>query len=59
MEITVADNGTGFDPNTATTEKLGGSGLRNMKNRMQLIGAGLNIQPNNPHGTKIQISIPK
>ena len=59
MEITVADNGSGFDPNVVTTEKVGGSGLRNMKNRMQLIGGSLNIQPNDPNGTKVQIVIPK
>lgn len=59
MEITVADNGSGFDPNAVTIEKVGGSGLRNMKNRMQLIGGSLNIRPNHPNGTKVQIVIPK
>lgn len=59
MEITLADNGIGFDPGASTTEKVGGSGLRNMKNRMQLIGGSLIIQPNHPNGTKVQIVIPK
>ena len=59
MEITVADNGSGFDPNVSKPEKVGGSGLRNMKNRMQLIGASLNIHANDPKGTKVHIIIPK
>ena len=59
MEITVADNGSGFDPNVSKPEKVGGSGLRNMKNRMQLIGASLNIHSNDPKGTIVHIIIPK
>lgn len=63
IEITVSDNGVGFDPNikndpSETTIKLGGVGLENVNNRLKLIygeGYGLTISSELHKGTKISI----
>lgn len=57
FEITVADNGVGFDyyPGTAAAEGLG---LMNIFNRVQLVGGEANLKTAIGEGTTVFISVP-
>lgn len=58
LELTVADNGQGFDTVAATQPgSQKGIGLRNMQNRIRLIGGELQLH-SGATGTRIQISLP-
>ncbi|RSK40228.1 sensor histidine kinase [Mangrovimonas spongiae] len=54
LEITVADNGKGFD--VALAEK--GSGLINMKSRAELIKTSFNLTSKQGEGTKLVLNYP-
>lgn len=51
FELTITDNGKGFDVNTQAK----GSGLLNLKERCAMIGATLHIESSQQKGTAIQI----
>jgi signal transduction histidine kinase len=57
----VEDNGKGFDMEQQQVKTTGtnkGSGLRNIKSRLQSINATINIDTAKPFGTTTTISIP-
>ncbi len=54
LELTVSDNGQGFDPVTAKQ----GYGLRNLRQRSATIGADFRLDAAPGQGTKIHISLP-
>lgn len=54
-QFTFTDNGIGFD---LEKEKVSGSGISNLFERSNLIGANLTIETNAKSGTTISISIP-
>ena len=54
FRLTIEDDGTGFDVNSLET---GGSGLRNMQNRVTLIGAAMEIDSVPGKGCRINITI--
>jgi signal transduction histidine kinase len=60
MNLSIQDDGEGFDKvalqDNTTRDK--GTGLRNMQNRAQLIGATFNISSQPGKGTLIQVSLP-
>jgi signal transduction histidine kinase len=56
LHITLHDDGDGFDVGSPDAE---GQGLRNMRNRARLIGAGFAIDSRCGGGTTIQLSISK
>lgn len=59
LNIEIADNGIGFNVKE-TTHPDGdnrGNGLRNMQNRMKIIGGVLNLESNIGEGTKVSIAI--
>lgn len=56
LQITVADNGQGFNKEAVESHPDKGSGLRNMQNRARMIGADVYIDGSS--GTKIQLSLP-
>lgn len=53
--ISVADDGVGFNPDLINNNGLG---LRNMKQRTELLGGSITWQTENNGGTKLLISIP-
>lgn len=53
--LQINDNGQGFDINNALNNGLG---LRNIRNRSQLVGAGCTIDSQLGKGTMIQIELP-
>ncbi len=55
LQLTICDDGTGFD--TTSTNSFG-SGLRNMKARSKLVGAGWQLTSNAQQGTCIILTIP-
>jgi PAS domain S-box-containing protein len=56
LQITVADDGRGFDPDTATQGD--GLGLRNLRQRAKLYGGRVHIDAEPGRGTSVTISIP-
>ena len=55
IEMTIADNGIGFDEYNLSQE---GNGLRNMKERAKLLNGTLNIQSAPGKGTALYVEIP-
>lgn len=56
FSIEVADNGRGFDVNTATSGM--GLGLHNMQQRARIFGGDVSIESETGKGTRLRISIP-
>ena len=56
IEITIMDDGKGFDPIHLSTKT--GAGLNNMKTRAKVFNGEVNIESNPGSGTKISVSIP-
>ena len=57
IELTIQDDGKGFD--TASSRGgMGGMGMRNMRERVGLLGGNLSVLSEPGHGTKINIVIP-
>jgi two-component system NarL family sensor kinase len=58
LQISINDNGKGFDPSTINNEGMPGLGLRNMAKRARLIEAGFNIRSQAGKGTSIVLHVP-
>jgi signal transduction histidine kinase len=58
VKLIVSDNGEGFDPKLVTN-KMGGSGLKNMQARAELLHGTFKIESKIGNGTSIKIEIPK
>ncbi len=56
LELTVRDNGRGFDPATAAT--IGHQGLVNMRERAEGIGATMSIESDAATGTTVRVRLP-
>jgi two-component system NarL family sensor kinase len=56
VQLTVADDGTGFDAHSVATHPQRGIGLRNMAERMEAIGGSLAIV-SAPAGTTVRASV--
>lgn len=54
LTITIADNGRGFDPDTAAS----GNGLTNMRHRIETIGGTMTVEHSNEPGTRIRFTAP-
>ena len=57
IELIIVDNGQGFDL-PAIRKTLGGSGLKNMQARAELLNGSFKIQSKIGKCTKIKVSIP-
>jgi signal transduction histidine kinase len=58
VELIISDNGKGFDL-SAVRKTLGGSGLKNMQARAELLNGSFKIQSKVGKGTNIKVEIPK
>lgn len=56
--IVIEDNGKGFVDAKQYTQKISGSGLKNIRHRAKVINGTCEIEDNNPHGVSIKISTP-
>ncbi|OOQ59542.1 sensor histidine kinase [Mucilaginibacter pedocola] len=54
MQLTITDNGIGFDQATASS----GNGLSNMRNRAQAMGGNFEISSQPGSGTRLRLKIP-
>ena len=54
FQIVVADNGAGFDP---ASPRAGGSGLKNMRRRLEAIGGQFDLASHPGKGTRIRLAI--
>ncbi|MEA2653575.1 MAG: hypothetical protein QOI37_802 [Chloroflexota bacterium] len=57
LELTIGDNGIGFDP--ARVVKLGHQGLANSRERASKIGAIIDIESRPGAGTRVIVSVPE
>ena len=58
VKLLISDDGTGFEL-ISTLESLGGSGLKNMQARAELLNGSFKIQSKIKKGTTIKVEIPK
>ena len=58
LQLTIADDGTGFAEPSVVSGYSAGLGLRIMRYRAQRIGGTLRVDGNKPHGTIIRVSFP-
>ena len=58
LTIVVEDDGRGFDPTAAPSQRDGGYGLQTMRERMQLAGGSLRIDSRPGHGTRVIAVVP-
>lgn len=60
IEITIADDGVGFDPQAARppTGKHGGFGLLSIRERLDLLGGRLKIDSSPGHGSRFTLIVP-
>jgi signal transduction histidine kinase len=56
IHLSVSDNGSGFDPESASTQ--GGIGIRSMEERVRLVGGQFAIHARPMEGTRIDASVP-
>ena len=56
LEVTISDDGKGFDP--SQQPKFGHAGLRNMENRVKLLGGSMQIQSETGKGSRLNFFIP-
>jgi signal transduction histidine kinase len=56
VALTVADNGTGFDPNRGGASS--GLGLINMRERARQLNGTFNVSSEPGRGTAVQVTIP-
>lgn len=60
VELTVTDNGKGFDPeNVRGGNGSGGFGLQGMTERVEILDGYLDLQTSEGNGTRIRITLPK
>jgi signal transduction histidine kinase len=55
LELSIADDGVGFDPNAALSSGLG---LVSMRERVEAVGGRLRIDSDPAEGTRLHISVP-
>lgn len=60
LQLSISDDGSGFEFPTAKNKTLGrhGLGLFNLENRVALLGATLDFKKNDPTGTIAQVTLP-
>ncbi len=58
LYLSIADDGTGFDPSTISHSSNGHFGLQGMRERAAQINAQLNIASSLNHGTTITLDVP-
>jgi signal transduction histidine kinase len=55
FQVIVADNGRGFDP---AAPRAGGSGLKNMRQRLEAVGGQFDLSSRSGGGTVVKLTIP-
>jgi len=59
VKLTIQDDGRGFDSRrSARTDALPGFGLRNIAERVRILGGVLNVESGSGHGTRTEVTIP-
>lgn len=60
VQVLVSDDGVGFDPNDANDEKTltGGFGLFSIRERLELLGGGVEIDTAPGRGTRVGMTVP-
>lgn len=58
LQITISDNGQGFEPAALAAKQAGGYGLRSMRERAEELGGGLRIISHPGQGTLVIVNTP-
>jgi signal transduction histidine kinase len=56
LELTITDDGQGFDP--AEARRMGGLGLISLDERVRLVGGSVQINTQLQHGTELRVQVP-
>lgn len=58
VAITVRDDGRGFDPGQITAHSMGGTGIKGMRERAELVGASFRVESAPGEGTCVYLVLP-
>lgn len=58
VAITIRDNGRGFDPAQITVHSMGGTGIKGMRERAELVGASFRVDSVPGEGTCVHLVLP-
>lgn len=58
IQLTIEDNGRGFDPKSVTPRATSGAGLPGMRERANLVGGDLTVESEPGKGSKITLRMP-
>jgi len=58
VQMTVQDDGTGFDPSLVVPGGNGHFGLQFMRERAEMLGGGLTVTSQPGHGTRVEVWVP-
>lgn len=59
IQMTLADDGVGFDHDSVTNHSRSGFGLANLRERVRLLGGTLKIDTSPGKGTRLSVDIPR
>lgn len=58
LQVTISDDGSGFDPSAVVTQPGAGFGLRSMRERAEGLGGALQIDSTPGRGTRVVFEVP-
>lgn len=58
VSVTVRDNGRGFEPSQVTAGSMGGTGIKGMKERAELVGAAFHVESSPGQGCSVYLVLP-
>lgn len=58
IAIAIKDDGRGFDPSQVTAHSMGGTGIRGMRERAELVGGTFRVESAVGHGTSVYLVLP-
>ncbi len=58
VAIHIRDDGRGFDPDQVTAHTMGGSGIKGMRERAELVGGALTVKSAPGQGTHVELVLP-
>jgi len=59
VQLTIADDGRGFDPGRHSASNGGGLGMTTMRERAETVGAQLDIESASGRGTRVTVQLPR
>lgn len=58
VTVAIRDDGRGFDPGQITAHSMGGTGIKGMRERAELVGGSFRVDSSPGHGTDVYLVLP-